>query len=310
MLTNRVQLVYCFYLIMKQGCPNSQCYFQGSTSYIKKDGRYFRADDSRYIQRFKCSRCKRKYSASTNTLEWRQKKRRINIELFRVLASGVSLRRSAIILKVHRTTIDRKLRYLGNKCRLSHDELLKKMLFSKTQHLQFDDLITTEHTKLKPLSITLAVDAKRRIILGTKVSRIPAFGHLAALSRRKYGKRMSTHKLGLHELLEKVSPFVDLNAKIESDEHQSYAPMVRLFFPHAHYIQYKGGRATITGQGELKKLGHDPLFILNHTCAMLRANINRLIRKTWCTTKDPIRLQDHLDIYITFHNQVLLKLNL
>jgi hypothetical protein len=179
----------------------------------------------------------------------------------------------------------------------------------KTQHLQFDDLITTEHTKLKPLSITLAVDAKRRIILGTKVSRIPAFGHLAALSRRKYGKRISTHKIGLLELLEKISPYVDKKAKIESDEHHSYARAIMQFYPQANYIQHKGGRATIAGLGELKKLHRDPLFILNHTCAMLRANINRLIRKTWCTTKDPKRLQDHLDIYIAFHNEVLLSLN-
>jgi len=33
----------------------------------------------------------------------------------------------------------------------------------------------------------------------------------------------------------------------------------------------KGRRGSIAGQGELKKIGFDPLFSLNHTCAMLRA---------------------------------------
>jgi transposase-like protein len=292
---------------MNSGCPNLDCKTSHLSLSIKKDGFYFRKDDSRKIQRFKCLNCKRKFSSSTHTLEWRQKKRRVNIQLFKILASGVSMRRSALIIKIHRTTVDRKLRYLAEKSRLMHKELLAKIGTDKIRHMQFDDLITTEHTKLKPLSITLAVDAKRRIILGTNVSQIPAFGLLAALSKQKYGKRISFHKKGMYELLEKVSPFIDKEAKIESDEHYLYAPAVKSIFPLATYIQYKGGRGAIAGLGELKKLRRDPLFMLNHTCAMLRANINRLIRKTWCTTKDPKRLQDHLDIYTAFHNHYLIK---
>ena len=292
---------------MTTGCPNSECTYYQTMLLSKKDGHYFRKDDSRKVQRFKCQHCRRKFSASTHTLEWKQKKRRVNNSLFKILASGVSMRRSALILRIHRTTVERKLRYLAKRSRMDQNEFLNKISTDKTVHLQFDDLITTEHTKLKPLSITLAVDAKRRFILGTSVSQIPAFGHLAALSRHKYGKRKSTHKEHLYELLERIAPFVEKQAKIESDEHHMYAPAVERFFPMANYYQYKGGRGAVVGQGELKKLRRDPLYILNHTCAMLRANINRLIRKTWCTTKDPRRLEDHLAIYIAFHNLVLLN---
>jgi len=292
---------------MSTGCPNLKCTYYQTMTFCKKDGHYFRKDDSRAIQRFKCQHCQRKFSAATHTLEWRQKKRRVNLELFNILASGVSMRRSALLLRIHRTTVDRKMRYLALKSRLMHAELLKKIGTEKTTHLQFDDLITTEHTKLKPLSITVAVDAKRRFILGTSVSQIPAFGHLAALSRLKYGKRKSTHKEHLYSLLESISSVVEKDAKIESDEHNLYAQAVRRFFPEANYFQFKGGRGAVVGQGELKKLRRDPLFMLNHTCAMLRANINRLIRKTWCTTKDPNRLADHLAIYMAFHNHVLLN---
>jgi transposase-like protein len=295
------------FLVMNSGCPNIHCLFFQTKTFCKKDGHYLRKDDSRKIQRFQCQHCQKKFSASTHTLEWKQKKRRVNNLLFQVLASGVSMRRSALILRIHRTTVERKLLYLAKKSRGMHQDLLTKIGMDKTKHLQFDDLITTEHTKLKPLSVSLAVDAKRRLILGTVVSQIPAFGHLAALSRKKYGKRISTHKDGLYKLLEQVAPFVLREAKIESDEHHLYAQAVQRFFPHSTYYQYKGGRGAIVGQGELKKLRSDPLFMLNHTCAMLRANINRLIRKTWCTTKDPKRLQDHLDIYVAFHNHVLLN---
>ena len=40
---------------------------------------------------------------------------------------------------------------------------------------------------------------------------------------------------------------------------------------------------------------------------MLRANVNRLIRRTWCTSKRIDRLVDHLTLYADFHNRVLLK---
>ena len=61
------------------------------------------------------------------------------------------------------------------------------------------------------------------------------------------------------------------------------------------------------GQGELKKQGWDPIFNLNHTAAMFRANMSRLIRRTWCTTKKLSSLRDHLSLYTTYHNQTLLS---
>jgi hypothetical protein len=80
---------------------------------------------------------------------------------------------------------------------------------------------------------------------------------------------------------------------------------LRKHFPKATHIQTKGRKSSVTGQGELKKVFYDPLFSLNHTCAMMRAHICRLIRKTWCTTKDPDRLADHIAIYVNYHNREL-----
>ncbi|MGZ3656152.1 MAG: hypothetical protein ACXWR1_04035, partial [Bdellovibrionota bacterium] len=57
--------------------------------------------------------------------------------------------------------------------------------------------------------------------------------------------------------------------------------------------------------GELKEGRYDPLFSINHTCAMFRANVNRLIRKTWCTTKSQERLRSHLILYANAHNNRL-----
>ncbi len=67
-------------------------------------------------------------------------------------------------------------------------------------------LITKENSKLKPLSISIAVDADSRLILAGKVSQIPAFGHLAHVAKKKYGRRECHHRLGLEALFKEIRP--------------------------------------------------------------------------------------------------------
>lgn len=244
-----------------------------------------------------------RFSNASFSLAKGQHKRRINQKVFELLCSGVSMRRSARLLRVNQKTVARKLEYLAKKSRIQNKEFQEKKKRKPVTHMQFDDLITIEHTKLKPLSVTLAVDANNRQILGFRVSVIPSFGLLAELSRKKYGKRKSGHQKAIKSLFEEIRPCIFPAAIIQSDEHSFYSPEVKKFFPNADHRQHKGGRGCVAGQGELKKLNFDPLFMLNHTCAMLRANINRLVRKTWCTTKRIDRLAMHLELYMCYHNQ-------
>lgn len=102
-------------------------------------------------------------------------------------------------------------------------------------------------------------------------------------------------------------PLTDETALFKSDQNPTYPFYVYRAFPNARHETTKGGRSCILGQGELKKLGWDPIFSLNHTAAMFRANMNRLFRKTWCTTKTLQGLRDHIDLYVHYHNEVLLK---
>ncbi|HXH32081.1 MAG TPA: hypothetical protein VNJ01_14850, partial [Bacteriovoracaceae bacterium] len=179
-------------------------------------------------------------------------------------------------------------------------------LKGRIHNIQLDDLITKENSKLKPLTVSIAVDEHRRTILALEVSQIPAFGHLAKFAVKKYGRREDQHHAGLTRLFEKIATIVSPEVVVKSDEHQRYPTFVSAYLPRAKHLTYKSERGCVAGQGELKKVGFDPLFIVNHTCALLRANVNRLIRKTWCTTKDPKRLKDHLDIFVCFYNKELL----
>jgi hypothetical protein len=177
--------------------------------------------------------------------------------------------------------------------------------FRRFNHIQFDDMETFEHTKCKPISVILAVEKKTRWIVGFKVARMPAKGLLAKRAFKKYGPRRDERSQMRKILFKDLQPIIADQAIIESDSNPHYKDDVKEFFPNAHHLTYLGKRGAITGQGELKKTKFDPLFSLNHTCAMYRANVSRLIRKTWCTTKKLERLADHLAIYAWYHNKHL-----
>jgi hypothetical protein len=175
----------------------------------------------------------------------------------------------------------------------------------KCEVVEFDDQETSEHTKCKPLSITLAVESKSRRILAFEISQFHAKGHLAKIALKKYGRRRDTRAPARKRLFESLRPLVNERATFKSDQNPHYGPDVKKYFPKVTHEAFKGQRGSIVGQGELKKIRFDPLFSLNHTCAMTRANMNRLFRRTWCTTKHPQGLKHHFAIYAVYHNEML-----
>ena len=298
---------------MKTLCPHPDCSTRllesPETSRIVGNGFFYRRSDSRWIRRYQCRVCGRYFSNASFRADAYQKKRRMNYRIWRLYESGVSQRRLALVLSLNRKTVVRKIRFLAVLERKKQDALLDSHYRANPlSQIQFDDLETSEHTKCKPLSVTLAVDPKTRKILKFQVASMPAKGHLAEISRRKYGYRVDERPKTWNALMRELIPYVKPGCTWTSDENPHYPHILRKHHPRAIHIQTKGGRGSHTGQGELKKLRFDPLFSLNHTCAMLRANLNRLFRKTWCTTKTKQGLIDHLSLYVSFHNRVLTPL--
>ena len=267
---------------------------------IVRFGYFFRQSDKAIIQRFKCSCSAKSFSKASFELCYRQRKRSFNNKVAELLVSGVSQRRAAKLLRLNRKTVVRKFIFLGI---LSQRYLFESNFnFPLCKTIEFDDLETCEHTKLKPLSVTMAVEYKTRRILGFRVARMPAKGHLATLSKKKYGRRRDERSRMRAELFFEIKHLIRPEVLIKSDESPHYPMDVKRFFPKAQHKTFKGQKGAIAGQGELKKLRFDPLFSINHTFAQLRADINRLFRRTWCITKKSERLSLHLAIYGVFRN--------
>ena len=148
-------------------------------------GFFRRSSDGKKIQRFLCGLCQRTFSLSSFSPCFQQKKRNLNGPVFHQLASCTSQRRTALILGINRKTVVRKFLFLGKAA--EYFLLSSNLARSPATQVQFDDLETFEHSKCKPLSVIMAVEEKSRRILGFRVARMPAKGHLAALARKKYG---------------------------------------------------------------------------------------------------------------------------
>jgi transposase-like protein len=271
---------------------------------IVRFGIYHRTSDSKTVKRYRCKLCRKTFSQATVEVCFRQKKRQKNNQILELLASGVSQRRTARLLRLQRKTVARRLVFLGRICL---EKLRMETALTKVTEVQFDDLETFEHTKLKPVSILLVVVGGTRQILGFGVASMGPKGLLAARSIKKFGRRNDDRSKVRKRIFREICPSMAPSAIIKSDSNPYYIHDVKKYFPGRQHWTCLGQRGAITGQGELKKIKYDPIFSLNHTCAMLRANIARLIRKTWCTTKKRERLADHLAIYAYYHNRELKK---
>lgn len=276
----------------------------GCRTDLVRRGHFFRKSDRSLVQRFHCRECLKSCSQATFSACFRQKKRHFNPTIFHLLAGGFSLRRTAFDLRINRKTVTRKFIFLG----LAATAILKDMnrLLNPVSVIQFDELETSEHTKLKPLSVPIVCEEVSRWILGFRVCEMPAKGKIAHLSRKKYGRRRDERTAARLSLFREIEPFLASDALIKSDDNPHYLKEVREIFGAREYRTFKSKRARVVGQGELKKGGFDPIFKINHTLAMLRANMNRLFRKTWCTTKKKERLALHLAIYACKHNLLLI----
>ena len=166
-------------------CPYCDLKFESARNYprIVRCGQFYRRSDSKRIQRFLCLICRRRFSKATFQASFRQKKRQKNEHVKRLLCSGVSQRRAAKILQVNRKTVVRKLKHLAAQAKTTF--IIANAFKAKAQIVEFDDLETFEHSKCKPLSVTLAVEHGTRRILGIEVSQMPAKGHLAKMAFKK-----------------------------------------------------------------------------------------------------------------------------
>jgi len=267
------------------------------TNRIQRRGYFFVRIFKSYRRRYFCLNCKTSFSNQTTAPTYRQKRPDLNVPIRKLLTSGMAQRQAARYLGCSKNTVDRKLQWLSLHSNTNLKQNAPSVLF-------IDEMESIEHTKLKPLTIPIAVGDDYRIYSMT-VGRIKAKGHLAVRSKLKYGKRMDEKMQALRRCFEHLSrTFLTSPRVIRTDELPLYKSLVQTYFPNSTHETYSS-RDHIRKKKEMLFLNHqkkvfDPLFPLNQRCAKLRQDIKRLSRRSWCTTKSPVNLEKCLSVYVAY----------
>jgi transposase-like protein len=160
---------------------------------------------------YKCKECDYVFTSKTHRTNKFHKKPEINAEVFKWVCSGVSLAQIARNLKIDKKTIERKIVWLANQAKIAHQTRLydPNSACNRVSHIQLDEMETFEASRLKPLSITIAIDADSGFIFALDVAVMNCHGKLVPKSREKYGLRKDSRRQSLVKVLNTIKNCID-----------------------------------------------------------------------------------------------------
>jgi hypothetical protein len=275
----------------------------------QRRGTYRRICDGRVVQRFQCKRCKHTFSTQTFRVDRGLRRPSIDFLIFLGLVSKESQRQMVRKYDCGRGAIARRMKRYGKHCRLFHERALRERGTALPWEGQFqlDELETYEtDRRLKPVTVPVLVQLPSRCILHAAVGTLPARKPLSP-KKQKQLERIEVeegHKRR-SESREKVSEcFAVLNeitkaekiVRVGTDEKPTYRSILKKTF---------GGRlGHQRTHSKQPRTIRNPLFLVNHTFAMLRDGLGRLVRRNWGATKEREKLEWHLWLYIGWRNYV------
>jgi len=288
-------------------CESPECR-PGSSFQYQRRGTFTRACDGRAVQRFQCKRCKRTFSTQTFRVDYRLRKPALDRAVLLLLISKVTQRQSARDLKCDRGAIARRLERFGKHCQAFHERLMHERGQTRAWPGRFvlDELETYEHNRrLKPLTVPVLVHKQSHCILHASVGTLPARKPLSPANQKKLellerveGKRRSQSRAKVaecFEVLQSVCPTTGI-VMVNTDQKHTYRALLREAFGDRLVHETTHSRAP--------RSYWNPLFVVNHTFAMLRDGLSRLVRRTWAGSKQREKLEWHLWVYIAWRNYV------
>jgi transposase-like protein len=284
-------------------CPYPACSAHASRPFrFQRHGTFLRKCDGRLVQRFHCRECARTFSSQSFRLDYRLRRPRLHLDLWSLFVSKVTHRQAARMLACDRKTVLQRLDLLGRHCQRFHLARLRSARLLGT--FQLDELETFEHSRrLQPLTVPVLIQRHSYFLVDLDVAPLPCRGGLRQADRQRkarrealHGKRRSGSRAAVERCLATLAGCLPGRALLESDAKPAYGACVR---------RAAAGRLAHrrhSGRGR-RDYGH-PLFPINHTLAMLRDGVSRLVRRTWAASKKALRLQRHLWIWACWRNYV------
>lgn len=283
-------------------CPHPNCPSSRGVEFRwHRRGTFRRACDGRLVMRYFCLACRRGFSTQTFRVDYRLKKPQIDAQIFASFVSKVSHRQCARMLGVRRATVERRLRRYGAQCRELHAVRLGSRKLAGV--FQLDEAETFEaNRRERPVTLPVLIERGSRFIVHAETAPLPARrsrrgktrGESSAAPRRRSGSNAAVRRC-FEVLARSLCP--DVATTVQTDRKTTYPSLLELAF---------GGR-TVRHQrtsSRVKRDRRNPLFPINHTLAMFRDGISRLVRRTWAHAKLAERLDAHVWMYVAWRNYV------
>jgi transposase-like protein len=289
-------------------CESPECEGRSGFQYQRR-GTFRRACDGRIVQRFQCMRCMKTFSTQTFRVDYKLRKPAKDLPIFRQLVSKVTMRQISKTEEICRRTIARRLELWGKHCKAFHLAAMNTYREQAATEGCFllDELETFEtHRKLKPVTVPVLVHKPSHAILhvavGALAPRKPLKPReakkLAQYEKEDGGPRRSESRAKVWECFEALKKLTEGRPQVivRTDQKSSYAVALKKLF----------GKRLVHGLTHSKapRTYRNPLFVVNHTLAMLRDNVSRLVRRNWGHAKKRERLEWHLWIYVAWRNYV------
>lgn len=263
----------------------------------RRRGTYPRKCDGRRAQRFLCHACRRSFSAQRFRLDHRLQLPGLHLRLFPLLVAKVTHRQAARQLGVDRKTVARRLRLLGDHCRDFHAWMLRRCPGLRGP-FQLDELETFEgDRRSRPLTVPVLIEKESWFVVHVAVGTLPARGR-----RRGAGggaRRRSQSREVVEECFARLAAHLAPGRRvdIQTDRKRTYGPAIRRTVGAR-----LAGHERYPSTAPRKPWG--PLFRINHTLALVRDGVSRLVRRTWGVSKRREWLLRHLWVWVAYRNYV------
>ncbi len=271
-------------------------------------GSYRRKCDRRTVPRFDCHVCEHSFSVQTFRVNYRLHRPELIEPMFDAFVSKTTQRQTARIVVCTRTTVRRYLLRLAEHSRDFQVAVLDRAAARGgiSGRFQLDELETFEQNRRKkPVTMPVLIEAACRFTLHGETAPLPArsSGRATALEGTlEHETQVDVRKSGSREAVKQCFAVLARVASkaekvdVSTDQKSSYATVLEELMP-GRYVHH-------TYSGRAERSTANPLWPINHTLAMLRDGMSRLVRRSWAASKDRVWLAHHLWIWIAYRNYI------
>ena len=200
-----------------------------------------------------------------------------------------------------RATIELRLQRYGHHCRELHRARLRSTPIQGV--FQLDEAETFEtHRLRRPLTLPVLIERESRFIVHLETASLASRKARSSRPDEDRGsstRRRSGSNAAVRSCFEQLAASLrpDTDVVIQTDRKVTYPILLRAALP-GRRLRHERNSST------RKRDTRNPLFPINHTLAMLRDGVSRLVRRTWAHAKLAKRLEIHLWIYAAWRNYV------